>query len=153
MPLESRSVPLVSVIVPVYNAGAYLEDCLASIRAQTFMDFECILIDDGSTDGSGALCEKYAALDGRFSVIRQSNKGACAARFTGIENSRASVAYTFCDADDTLEPKAIELLFNEMQRSGAKCVFGAESITPPPKRLEQDRPQKYLARRFASELC
>ena len=78
---------LVSIIVPVYNAEEYLEQCLTSIKKQILKDIEVILIDDGSTDSSLAICEKYAKEDNRFVVIHQENGGACVARNVGIRKA------------------------------------------------------------------
>ena len=75
--------PVISVIVPVYKAQEYLPDCLASVRAQTFSGWECILVDDGSPDRSGALCDEAAAADSRFSVIHKQNAGVSAESETG----------------------------------------------------------------------
>ena len=72
--------PEISVIVPVYNTEQYLHRCIDSILAQTFTDFELILVDDGSTDESGKICDEYAANDERVRVIRQTNQGQAAAR-------------------------------------------------------------------------
>ena len=90
--------PEISIIVPVYKVERYLRQCLDSIEAQTFCNWECILVDDGSPDGSGAICDEYAARDSRFRVIHRPNGGLSAARNTGI---RASVApyIGFVDSD------------------------------------------------------
>lgn len=98
--------PLVSIIVPVYNAEKYLRRCLGSIAGQTFAGFECILVDDGSTDGSPAICDEWAAKDGRFQVIHQKNGGASAARNAGIEAARAPWLF-FIDSDDAISPCAL----------------------------------------------
>ena len=84
------SSPLVSIIVPVYNVEAYLSRCLESIAAQTFRDFECILVDDGSTDSSPALCDEWAQRDPRFRVLHQKNGGISAARNSGMDAAQAS---------------------------------------------------------------
>ena len=76
--------PFLSVIVPVYNVEPYLTQCLDSILSQTFADFEVILVDDGSTDGSGALCDSYAEKDGRFLCIHKENGGLVSARQAGF---------------------------------------------------------------------
>ena len=76
--------PELSIIVPVYNVEKYLEKCLDSILNQTFQDFEAILIDDGSTDRSGIICDEYADRDKRFKVIHQNNRGVSAARNAGL---------------------------------------------------------------------
>lgn len=77
--------PKVSVIVPVYNAEKYLQECVDSILRQTLADLELILVDDGSTDSSPAICDRYAEQDARVKVIRQANAGLSAARNRGIE--------------------------------------------------------------------
>lgn len=103
--------PVISVIVPVYKAQEYLPDCLASVRAQTFSGWECILVDDGSPDGSGALCDEAAAADSRFSVIHKQNAGVSAARNSGLEAARGDYI-VFMDADDALAPCALALALN-----------------------------------------
>ncbi len=102
--------PKISIIVPVYNIDKYLREALDSIRSQTFTDWECLLIDDGSTDTSGAICDEYAGVDPRFRVIHQPNGGLSAARNTGL---RAAVAplISFVDSDDTLRPRFLERLY------------------------------------------
>ncbi len=77
--------PTVSVIVPVYNTEKYLRRCLDSILAQTFTDWECLIIDDGSTDASPAICDEYAARDSRFRVFHKANGGVSSARNVGLD--------------------------------------------------------------------
>lgn len=102
--------PQISLIVPVYNVEEYLPRCLDSIRAQTFENFEVILVDDGSSDGSSEICDTYVKLDDRFSVIHRANGGAGAARNSGID--RACGTYlSFVDGDDYIDPRMIELLY------------------------------------------
>lgn len=96
---------LVTIIVPVYNTGAYLSPCLESLIAQTHRDLEIILVDDGSTDGSGAICDDFARRDERIKVIHQKNSGVSAARNAGLENASGTYL-TFVDADDALLPYA-----------------------------------------------
>ncbi len=96
-----------SVIVPVYNAEKYLRECLDSILAQTYHDFELILADDGSTDRSPAICGEYAERDGRVRVIRQSNSGVVKARQIGVEAARGEYL-VFVDADDRIERGYLE---------------------------------------------
>lgn len=97
----------VSVIVPVYNAEKYLRQTLLSIQNQTFKDFEAILIDDGSSDRSGKICDEQAAADSRFKVIHQKNSGVAAARNAGIEQSEGEFI-AFLDADDCWLPEKLE---------------------------------------------
>lgn len=95
--------PLLSIIVPVYNVEAYLVECLDSILAQDFTDYELILVDDGSTDGSGAVCDRYAARYPRIHCLHQSNGGHTAARQNGVRMSRGEYI-TFVDSDDWIAP-------------------------------------------------
>ena len=97
----------ISVVVPVYNAGKYIEDCINSVVAQTYADWELILVDDGSTDQSGAICDKAAEKDDRIRVIHQENAGATRARANGVFSSTGEYIY-FLDADDTIENDTLE---------------------------------------------
>ena len=90
-----------SIIIPVYNVAPYLRECLDSLLAQTFTDWEAICVDDGSTDGSGAILDKYAARDGRFRVIHQSNAGVGAARNAALDAARGEWLF-FLDSDDVI---------------------------------------------------
>ena len=94
--------PKLSVIVPVYNTEKYLRECIDSILAQTFTDFELILVDDGSTDKSGAICDEYCRLDDRIRVIHQNNGGVTVARKRGVELSSGEYV-TFVDSDDWID--------------------------------------------------
>ena len=106
----------VSMIVPVYQVEKYIAQCIESVLNQTFQDFELILIDDGSKDTSGIICDSYAAKDDRIIVIHTENKGAAAARNTGLE--RASGRYiTFLDGDDYLAENMIARLHEVIEHS------------------------------------
>lgn len=98
---------MISIIVPVYQTEKYLRQCLDSIQQQTYQDWECILIDDGSSDGSPVICDEYANKDGRFKVAHQRNRGASAARNVGFAMARGEWI-TFVDADDSLHADALE---------------------------------------------
>ena len=98
---------LVSIITPIYKAEKYLQKCLDSIIAQTYTNWEAILVDDGSPDNSGAICDEYAAKDKRFKVIRQENKGVVNARNTAIAIAQGEYL-AFVDSDDTIEPTMLE---------------------------------------------
>ena len=103
--------PSISVIVPVYQAEAFLAACADSVLAQTFSDWELLLIDDGCTDGSPALCDALSARDSRIRVIhKERNAGVSEARNTGLREARG-VSIAFLDADDALEPRALETLW------------------------------------------
>lgn len=93
--------PRVSIIVPVYNVENYLRPCLDSITEQTFTDFEAVLVDDGSTDNSGKICDEYAAKDPRFIVVHKRNEGVAKARITAFEHSK-DVFITFHEAEDCI---------------------------------------------------
>lgn len=94
--------PKISVIVPVYNTAKKLPRCIDSILAQTFTDFELLLIDDGSNDKSGNICDEYAGKDKRIQVFHKENGGASSARNIGLDNARGTYI-CFCDADDFVE--------------------------------------------------
>lgn len=110
--------PKISVIVPVYKAEAYLRDCIDSILSQTFSDFEVILVDDGSPDNSGVICEEYAAREPRISVIHQSNQGQAAARNHALAQAKGEWI-SFVDSDDLIHPQMLELLMSAVVHSGA----------------------------------
>ena len=99
--------PKATVVVPVYNVEKYLEKCVDSILAQTEPDFELLLVDDGSTDGSGRLCDKLAEKDGRVRVIHQKNQGLGGARNTGIQQAQGDWLL-LVDSDDWIEPQTLE---------------------------------------------
>ena len=101
--------PAISVIVPVYQAEALLPQCVESVLAQTFSDWELLLIDDGSRDGSPTLCDGYAARDPRIRVFHKPNGGVSTARNLGLEQATGPYI-AFLDADDTFEPAALETL-------------------------------------------
>ena len=109
--------PLVSLIVPVYNVAAYLPECLASIRAQTFSDFECILVNDGSTDESGAICRAAADADERFVLLEQENAGVAAARNRALDAARGKYLQ-FADSDDILTPDAAAVFVHTAESTG-----------------------------------
>lgn len=95
--------PLVSVIVPVYNAGGYLKECLGSIAGQSYENLDIILVDDGSTDGSAERCDAFAQKDPRVRVLHQGNMGAAGARRNGVRTAEGEYL-CFVDADDTVDP-------------------------------------------------
>lgn len=103
--------PEISVIIPVYNVEKYLRQCLDSIESQTFHNWECILIDDGSPDNSGAICDEYEAKDARFRVIHSVNGGISAARNIGLDISRGRYI-SFVDPDDIVHSEMLQRLRN-----------------------------------------
>lgn len=105
--------PKISIIIPVFNTEKYLSRCLDSILAQTVSDYEVIIVNDGSTDLSGSICEQYAQQDSRFIVFHQENKGQAAARnlaLDWIDSNSDSEYITFIDSDDWVHPQYLELL-------------------------------------------
>lgn len=131
--------PTISVIVPVYNVEKWLGRCVDSILAQTFADFELLLIDDGSKDSSGAICDEYATKDERIRVFHKPNGGVSSARNLGLDNARGEWI-TFCDADDYVHDHWLEAFITNAiktdlvitgfeiidQRSGAKRFCGED---------------------------
>ncbi len=110
--------PLVSVIVPVYNVRPYIEEALDSLVLQTYGRLEILLVDDGSNDGSGGVCDRYASRDARFRVIHQENRGLSAARNAGLDCMTGEIV-AFLDPDDALHPDMIRRLLEAMLREKA----------------------------------
>lgn len=111
----------ISVIIPVYNVAPYLTRCLDSVVGQTYQNLEIILVDDGSTDGSGAICDGCASRDSRITVIHQKNQGLSAARNAGLERMAGELV-GFVDSDDWIEPDFYELLERKMEDTQADIV-------------------------------
>lgn len=112
----------VSIVVPVYNAEPYLKDCVDSILSQSNQNFELILVDDGSSDGSGVICDNFAKSYTKIKVVHQRNSGANQARWKGVQDADGEWI-TFVDADDTLPLSAIDDLLN-MSNSNTDIVIG-----------------------------
>lgn len=122
----------ISVIVPVYKVEKYLARCIDSILSQTLTAFDLILVDDGSPDSSGLICDEYAAKDRRITVIHQENAGLSAARNAGIEWSFAHEEckwLTFIDSDDWIHPLYLEVLYNAVVRDNTNVSIGQLSWT------------------------
>lgn len=116
--------PLVSIVVPVYNAEKYLTECLHSLVNQTMPDFEILLVDDGSTDASLATCWSYAEHDDRIKVFTQNNAGAAVARNRALDEATGKWVM-FVDSDDYLEIDCIERLLNAADVSDVDIALGA----------------------------
>lgn len=112
---------LISIIVPIYNIEQYLEKCLESIISQTYQELEIILIDDGSTDGSGRICDKFAERDTRIIVIHQKNKGLVVTRKVGINQAKGEYV-GFVDGDDFIDPRMFERLVEVAENTGVDIV-------------------------------
>lgn len=151
----------IGIIVPVYNAKRYLKQCIESVLNQTFEDFCLVLVDDGSTDGSGQICDAYAAKDQRIQVIHQPNRGSVLARAGGVLSEYTqSAKYIFLsDADDTLEPNALQLLYEEAEQKNLDCVCAStekmwKGIRLPGKHHAPcfDNPKEYTQEEIRKEL-
>lgn len=114
--------PIISVIVPVYNAEKYLHRCIDSILAQTFTNFEVLLVNDGSKDNSGKICDEYAVKDQRIRVFHKENGGVSSARNLGLDNARGEWI-TFVDSDDWIEPTMYELMYDDAIKKGVELVY------------------------------
>lgn len=104
---------MISIIVPVYNVSKYLDDCLSSIARQSYLDWECILVDDGSKDQSGEICDQWVLTDSRFKVIHQQNQGVSVARNNGIKASTGEYL-CFIDSDDWVDPDFLKTLYDHI---------------------------------------
>lgn len=116
--MKSNEKPLISIIVPVYNVGPYIEKCIDSILSQSYKSIEVILVDDGSKDESGAICDNYVKRDSRVRVIHKKNGGVSSARNAGLEVIKGDYV-SFVDGDDALKPDYIEKLYEDIVRTGA----------------------------------
>lgn len=135
--------PLVSVIVPVYNVEAYLPACVASVLAQTYQNYEVILVDDGSPDNCPAMCDEFAARDSHIRVIHKENGGLSSARNTGIDAAHGEYL-AFLDSDDLWSPHFLERLYRAIQETDADfavCRFQRFQGAPNP---EQNEPAETL---------
>lgn len=120
--MKTTDTPLISVIVPVYNIENYIERCLNSLQAQSMKDIEIIIIDDGSTDRSGQICDAFAEKDSRFKVIHKNNEGLSAARNDGLDISRGKYIM-FVDGDDWVDPKFCEDPYNVVIETNSEIVI------------------------------
>lgn len=121
--------PIISVIIPMYNAGRYVEKCLQSIISQTYKNIEIIIVNDGSTDNSQSICEAYAKQDNRIKLINTENRGAGSARNTGLEIAKGSYV-SFIDSDDYICEDYYERLYGMIRQSGADIAIGRYERIP-----------------------
>lgn len=123
--MDEKEKPLISVIVPVYNGQDYLENCIDSIEKQTYRNLEIIIINDGSTDDTAAVCVRLCEIYPNVRVINREDEGVSAARNAGIDSAEGSLI-TFVDADDRMRPKMLQVLYDCLMRTGsdvAGCGF------------------------------
>ena len=118
---------LISIVIPVYNVEKYLKNCIDSVLNQTYQNIEIILIDDGSIDNSGKICDEYAKISDKVVVIHQQNLGASCARNVGIEIANGKYI-TFIDSDDIVEKKYIEYLYNLVIKNNVKMAIASYKI-------------------------
>ncbi|MBR3628728.1 MAG: glycosyltransferase [Elusimicrobia bacterium] len=120
-------IPKISVIIPVYNVEKYLKECVDSVINQTYKNLEIILVDDGSTDDSGKMCDKYALEDKRIQVIHKENGGLSDARNKGIQKATGEYI-SFIDSDDTVELDIFEYLYNILKKFNCNLSICAHTI-------------------------
>lgn len=136
---------MISVIIPVYNVAAYLPQCLDSVLSQSYSNLQVILIDDGSTDSSGAICDEYAERDSRIVVIHQKNGGAAAAKNAGLRAATGKYL-SFVDSDDYLSPEAYDHMIQLMYAHNAdvvQCAYRDVFINTSLERLGTDHKKEY----------
>lgn len=134
--------PILSIIVPVFNVEPYLHECVESIRSQTFSDFELLLVDDGSNDGSGEICDYYAEMDHRIRVFHQSNRGVSTARNVALDEASGHYI-AFVDSDDWIEPNMYQNMIDIAHKYGTDVVICGymvceETGTPKRRMLEHE---------------
>jgi glycosyltransferase involved in cell wall biosynthesis len=151
------SKPVISIIVPVYKVEQYLRRCIDSILAQTFINFECILIDDGSPDNCPVICDEYAEQDNRIVVIHQENKGVSAARNAGLDIAKGEWI-GFVDSDDWCDEVMFQLLYEnaikydvDVSICGARIVSAEHTCTNPLKEVKLICPGITATRMMFSE--
>lgn len=124
---------LIGVVVPVYKVEKYIAECIESILAQTYTKFRLILVDDGTPDNAGKICDEYAKKDKRITVIHQKNAGVTRARARGVEEAKDCEFITFVDGDDTITRNALEILVSKVSSNHDIVISHFEGYTYPPK--------------------
>ncbi len=122
--LKEKEQKKISVVVPLYNEEDYIERCVDSILAQTYSNWELLLVDDGSTDRSPEICDAYAKKDDRIKVFHQENRGFSGSRNTGLKNATGTYLM-FVDGDDDLKPRALEIAYENMEKYDLDLVIGS----------------------------
>lgn len=133
---------LISVIIPVYNVEKYLRECIESVLKQTYRNLEIILVDDGSTDSSGVICDEYEKKDNRIRVIHQKNQGLSGARNTGFENAHGVYVH-FLDSDDWILPETYQMLMERVKKEKTDFVY-FEAVSFLDEEPEKEIEQRYL---------
>lgn len=147
----------ISVVIPVYNVEKYLSECLDSVINQTYKNLQIILVDDGSTDSSGKICDEYAEKDDRITVVHQSNAGAGAAKNTGLELIDGDY-FSIIDSDDYIELDMYEKMVNSLEKYNsdiAQCLFRNVFVNDSFDRkykIKDNYPKVLTSKKFLSEL-
>ena len=134
---------MISVIVPVYNVEPYLEKCLDSIIGQTYKDLDILVIDDGSTDHSDEICDKYAEKDKRIKVFHTENRGLSAARNLGLENAKGEYI-GLVDSDDWIEQDMFEALLSKIEETAADVAECGSFVDYPEKSIKRTAIQQVV---------
>lgn len=144
--------PTISIIVPVYKAELYLSRCIDSILSQTFQDWECILVDDGSTDNSGSICDEYAMRDSRFRVIHKENGGVSSARQAGLDFAKG-IYVIHADPDDYIDSYMFESLISYQKETDAELIiFDFYKIISNRKQTVVQRPHSLDNKQVLSDI-
>ena len=146
--------PLISVIVPVYNVAAYLDECLESIIRQTYTNLEIILVDDGSTDESGNKCDEWVAKDSRVKVIHKENGGQASARNMGLKEA-AGLYIGYVDSDDYIDETMYETLLDIMEQNAAdivECQYSLVGGTEPNQETYTNQVYTYTGREVCNKM-
>lgn len=147
---EGQTLPVVSIIVPVFNVKSYVSECVGSLCRQTYTNLEILLVDDGSTDGSGEVCDEYAGRDERIRVIHQANRGLSGARNTGLDNVQGEYI-AFVDSDDLVSPNYVETLYELLMKYDAD-IAACAYIKVTTEQLTDIR-EKVLSLDNVREIC
>ncbi len=147
---EGQTLPVVSIIVPVYNVKSYVGECVESLCRQTYTNLEILLVDDGSTDGSGEVCDEYAGRDERIRVIHQANRGLSGARNMGLDDARGEYI-AFVDSDDLVSRNYVETLYELLMKYEAD-IAACAYIKGTTEQLTDIR-EKVLSLDNVKEIC
>ena len=147
---EGQTLPVVSIIVPVYNVKSYVGECVESLCRQTYTNLEILLVDDGSTDGSGEVCDEYAGRDERIRVIHQANRGLSGARNMGLDDARGEYI-AFVDSDDLVSTNYVETLYELLMKYEAD-IAACAYVKGTTEQLTEIR-EKVLSLDNVKEIC
>lgn len=141
---------LISIIIPVYNVEKYLSRCLDSVTTQTYTNLEIILVDDGSTDNCGKICEEYVQKDGRIKVIHKENGGLSDARNVGIQQATGKYI-TFIDSDDDVANEYIEYMYELLSKNNTKMSIATYTVVSKEKKINAG--EGYTEKVLTTEEC